>query len=401
MQGDDLSFLNNWFHGLPTVPSHYCRSSAFAKDKKYLNPGTTILQLYKEYSATAQESHVRVVGRKFFTELFHKLNFSVFILRKDQCDVCVGEKHGNVSKEKYDLHIKLKDEARDEKTKDKEAANDKISVWTMDMQAVLLCPKSKASSLYYKTKLQVHNFTLYNLKTKEGYCYTWDETQGDVSSIVFAYLQSKHFKMILDTNPFIENLIIWSDGCGYQNRNSTVSNMYLDLSMRSGVTIQQKYLIAGHTQMECDLMHSTIERKLCCDIYTPRDYVMLFHSARQQPSPYHVVQITFDEIQRLSGSYITSIRPGRKAGEPTVHQLRALKYTADGEIQYKLGFSNGILFQKLPQRINIPIELFTSIQMFNHLQRIPLRKYQDLQSMKPVLPKDAHHYYDTLPHLDK
>ena len=65
MQGDDLSFLNKWFHGLPTVPSHYCHSSAFAKDKKYLNPGTTILQLYKEYSATAQESHVRVVGRKF------------------------------------------------------------------------------------------------------------------------------------------------------------------------------------------------------------------------------------------------------------------------------------------------------------------------------------------------
>ena len=149
--------------------------------------------MYKEYSTTAQESHVRVVGRKFFTELSHKLKFSVFIPRKDQCDVCVGEKHGNVSKEEYDLHIKLKDEARDEKTKDKEAANDKIYVWTMDMQAVLLCPKSKASSLYYKTKLVVHNFTLYNLKTKEGYCYTWDKTQGDLSSIVFAYLQSKHF----------------------------------------------------------------------------------------------------------------------------------------------------------------------------------------------------------------
>ena len=132
--------------------------------------------MYKEYSATAQESHVRVVDRKFFTELFHKLKFSVLIPQKDQCDVCVGGKHGNVSKEEYDLHIKPKDEARDEKTKDKEADNDKIYVWTMDMQAVLLCPKSKASSLYYKTKLVVHNFMLYSLKTKEGYCYTWDET---------------------------------------------------------------------------------------------------------------------------------------------------------------------------------------------------------------------------------
>ena len=87
--------------------------------------------------------------------------------------------------------------------------------------------------------------------------------------------------MILDTNLLIENLIIGSDGCGYQ----TVSNVYIDLSMRSGVTIQQTYLIAGHTQMECDSMHSTIKRKVCCDIYTPCDYVMFFHSARQQPSP--------------------------------------------------------------------------------------------------------------------
>ena len=157
MQGDDLSFHNKWFHGLPTVPSHYCRSGAFAKDKKYLNPGTTILQFYKEDSTTAQESHVRVVGRKFFTELFQKLNFSVLIPRKDQCDVCVGEKHGNVSKEEYDLQIKLKDEARDEKTKDKEAANDKIYVWTMDMQAVLLCPKSRRA--HCTTKLNYRYIT--------------------------------------------------------------------------------------------------------------------------------------------------------------------------------------------------------------------------------------------------
>ena len=132
MQGDDLSFHNKWFHGLPTVPSDYCRSSAFPKDKKYLNPGTTILQLYKEYSATAQESYARVVGRKFITELFHKLNVSVFIPRKDQCDVCVGEKHGNVSKEEYDLHIKLKDrlEMRKQKTKKQPMIKYMFGQWT-------------------------------------------------------------------------------------------------------------------------------------------------------------------------------------------------------------------------------------------------------------------------------
>ncbi|XP_029281715.1 SH3 domain-binding glutamic acid-rich-like protein 2 [Cottoperca gobio] len=61
-----------------------------------------------------------------------------------------------------------KDEARQEKSRNKDSANNKKSVWTMDFEAVLMCPKTQASCLYYKTKLQVHNFTLFDLKTKEG-----------------------------------------------------------------------------------------------------------------------------------------------------------------------------------------------------------------------------------------
>ena len=46
----------------------------------------------------------------------------------------------------YDAHIISKDEARQEKTKDKESGNNTISVWSMDLQAVLLCPRTKASA---------------------------------------------------------------------------------------------------------------------------------------------------------------------------------------------------------------------------------------------------------------
>ncbi|KAJ8347253.1 hypothetical protein SKAU_G00286540 [Synaphobranchus kaupii] len=88
-------------------------------------------------------------------------------------------KHGNISKAEYDAHVKKKDEARQEKSRDKDSANNEKSVWTMDLQAVLLCPKTKASCLYYKTKLQVHNFTLFDLESKEGYCYIWDESEGE------------------------------------------------------------------------------------------------------------------------------------------------------------------------------------------------------------------------------
>ena len=50
----------------------------------------------------------------------------------------------------------------------------------MDVQAVLTCPKTKASTMYYKSKLQVHNCNCFNLGTKEAYCYPWEEHEGDL-----------------------------------------------------------------------------------------------------------------------------------------------------------------------------------------------------------------------------
>jgi hypothetical protein len=34
----------------------------------------------------------------------------------------------------------------------------------------------------------LHNLSFSNLKTKEGYCYIWNETEGDVNSEMFAQL---------------------------------------------------------------------------------------------------------------------------------------------------------------------------------------------------------------------
>lgn len=68
--------------------------------------------------------------------------------------------------------------------------------------------------MYYKTKLQTHNFTLFNLSTKEGFCYLWEEHEGNLSSEMFAHHQYKHFDHVLSANDAIEELIIWSDGFG-------------------------------------------------------------------------------------------------------------------------------------------------------------------------------------------
>lgn len=190
---------------------------------------------------------------------------------------------------------------------------------------MLLCPSTKASALYYKCKLQVHNFTAYNLQDKEGYCYLWDETNGGLKSEVFAHMIYGHYKNVLSRNPQIKELILWSDGAMYQNKNTVLSNALLQLSMETGVYIFQKYLVVGHTQMECDSMHATIERSIKSDIYTPRDYAVVMENARKSPK-YIVHQLNFSDFKKMSKTRFNSIRPGRKTGDPTVTQVSHLKY---------------------------------------------------------------------------
>ena len=335
----DNKFLTDWLNGLPTVESHYCRNSPTYREKKFLYPGTTIANLHREYKMEADKKGVRAVELTYFTNRFHEGKFSVFIPRKDQCDVCYSFKYGNISKEDYDTHIKHKDEARKEKGEDKESASASRSVWTMDLQAVLLCLKTMASTMYYKTKLQVHNFTLYDLASKKGYCYLWNETEGDLRSEVFAYLQYQHFEKVLSDNPTLQEIVIWSDGCGYQNRSIAIANVYSALARKYGINIIQKYLVAGHTQMECDSMHSTIERRIVNDVFTEHDYVVLIQNARIKPSPYIVKQMKHQDFMKMDCAHFTSIRPGKKTGDPVVHDLRGLKYHSDGKVQYKLSFN--------------------------------------------------------------
>ncbi|ESO97056.1 hypothetical protein LOTGIDRAFT_174663 [Lottia gigantea] len=104
--------------------------------------------------------------------------------------------------------------------------------------------------------------------------------------------------------------------------------------------------------MEADSVHSTIERKLRKKpIYCPQQYVDYIKKARIVPHPYNVKYISHDffgEYKKLN--YYSSIRPGTKAGDPVVNDIRVLKYSpeTDSRIQYKLHFDDNL--QELPRR---------------------------------------------------
>jgi hypothetical protein len=127
-----------------------------------------------------------------------EMNIGLYKLRKDQCDICFAYKTKQLDESDYQEHVKAKEAARSEKDVDKKKAEENLLYYfTMDVQAMKLCPNLAVSTAYYKTKLQVLNFTIYNLKTHHSKNFLWNETEGELCSSVFATCVVKHLNSIL------------------------------------------------------------------------------------------------------------------------------------------------------------------------------------------------------------
>lgn len=146
-------------------------------------------------------------------------------------------------------HVDRKNEARNEKHIDKEKAksNPDFKVVSMDMEAVLLLPRLNASALYFKTKLACHNFTIYDLATRDVTVYVWHEGEGDLCASSFLSCL-KNYISSLPQN--VTGVTFYSDGCNYKNRYCVLTNALISIAQERNITITQKYLTKGHTQME-------------------------------------------------------------------------------------------------------------------------------------------------------
>ncbi|GFS19685.1 DNA repair protein rhp54 [Elysia marginata] len=96
---EDKTFLEEWLLAIPTVPSQYCRKQLSYEGKRFIHEGRSQHQLHSDYTQSCHKKGFKAVEWKYFNGAFHRLNMSVFIPKKDQCDVCVGYKHGNIARD--------------------------------------------------------------------------------------------------------------------------------------------------------------------------------------------------------------------------------------------------------------------------------------------------------------
>ncbi len=76
----------------------------------------------------------------------------------------------------------------------------------------------------------------------------------EIASCVFYKLQT--------LLPEVTHVVTYSDTCGGQNRNINMATMFSHFVSTSETVerIDQKFLLPGHTHLECDSDHAAIER---------------------------------------------------------------------------------------------------------------------------------------------
>ena len=208
----DLDLLSDFLKKIPKAPGHYCRKDS---NKIYLSKVVpTLRKLYEIYKSRCIALHSSQFSYWKFSEYFHENRFSIFKRKKDTCNTCVGYDEGNVTREVFNQHQKRKNEGFKLKDLDKAAADGKTTfVITADTEALLLAPYNRANVMFFHSKLNIHNFTFYDLKTKVVLNYVWPEVSGDIEAPNFTTCYIDYLTNVLENNPSCSQIIIWSDGC--------------------------------------------------------------------------------------------------------------------------------------------------------------------------------------------
>lgn len=262
---EDIKLVKRSLKSLPAYESHYCRKES---SKLYLPYHFTLNKCYEMYS----KNLINPVSRKLYEKMFHEANIKIKEPKKDTCNKCDVLKmqiqmqtdgpEKIVLLKEQELHHKMAEMAYATKKLDKASMQieDNKLVLSFDLQQCLPTPSLQNSIAFYKRQLWTYNLTIHNLKTDQATCYIWNESMAkrganEIASCVYNYLMNLPAQ--------ITHVCLYSDSCPGQNKNSIFLAMCLYVLKKSPSleVLEHKFLVPGHTRMECDSDHAQIEKK--------------------------------------------------------------------------------------------------------------------------------------------
>ncbi|KAL4712623.1 hypothetical protein ACJJTC_005444 [Scirpophaga incertulas] len=373
-----VDFVKMHVESFPTMEPHYIRKTS---KRLYLNANLSIMKMYQLYKIKCREENATPVSEITYRRIFcNNYNYSFFVPKKDQC--LVGSKYIKAKpdeqlgmKKDYDEHIARKEVCNNEEQKDKERASKEkyFRCLTFDLQAVLQIPSGFVGQLYYSRKLCVYNLCMYE-----------------------AALPNNAYGL--------------HDTCGGQNRNQFVTALLLFAvqNIEHLKQIDHKFLESGHSYMEVDSMHSSIESaKKNTEIYCMPDYISIFKRARRTTTvsvggvkytklPYQIKELKYDEFFDL-----------KKLAEETLNQKATdcngneVKWLKIKRMKYLKSEPSKVLFNYNMSERFLSLDVSGNAQPGNNRPKRRKEKENPRQaSQKKVIPEEYHGWFSSLPNID-
>ena len=298
-KSEDVEFVKSHINSFPKMSSHYCRS---ATKRKYLDSNLSLSKMHRLYREKCQKENVRPVALSTYRAIFnYSFNLGFHKPKKDRCSTCEKAINlENTQSPEYIEHQKRKEEIRTQRQVDKERVrkneDNHLEVIGFDLEKVIKIPKSQVSDFYYCPKISCYNFTVYSLKNNEATCYVWAEDEGKRgSNEIASCLYDFNTKCARNG---ITDVVYYSDSCGGQNKNMAISAMCLKTVNTTPIeTISHYYYECGHSQSECDNVHSRIEKHIKnMDLYTPGEFFDSVRHAKETQPVFSVIELKHDAI---------------------------------------------------------------------------------------------------------
>ena len=312
----DRVLVKNHINMIPREVGHYSRAKS---QKEYLSPDLNIHRLFKAFTQIHSDS---LVTYKFYRSVFIKdfPNLCFHRPRVDTCSTCdkldcqikANIESSQSAKIQLELHHRKAERAREVLKQDTIESQDPESskcCISMDLQQVMFVPSLTHSDMFYLSQLSCYNLGVHIGDTNEAYMCMWHE---GVASRGANEIASCLLHIVNRGLTPKKHLVIWCDNCGGQNKNRILLFTLIFL-VANGIfhTIEQKFLVSGHSFMPCDRDFALVEkRKKVTKAYVPSDLHAIVKSARYTP-PFTIVDMTSCgvwDLKRAADEYINTTK---------------------------------------------------------------------------------------------
>ena len=400
----------------PNAPSHYSRRSN--PDVRYLSGDLNIRKMYELYVVKCNEEGTDAVKESFYRSVFcEDYNLKFVSPKSDTCDTCDRlrteiQAAGSDEAEKTRLTTTLKlhqvraelgyKALRDDTERAK--VDPKFACICFDLQQALPTPSLTAGVVFYKRQLYTYNFCIHNAATSKGTMYMWSEDiagrgSEEMASCVSAYIED------LVNGTEVEEIVMYSDSCGGQNKNFTMlSLMHLLVASAGGsLKLTHKFLVPGHTFLPCDRSFGVIDRarRHAMNIFVPEDWCHLVETCRRQ-NPFKVIRMKQDDfytfksveqcmIKRTTTEDGQKVRFSKAASLEVSQPLKTLVKHSHGSMQPVKVLNHAPKRGKRPNLANSVLQ-----GKYESPNQINPAKKADLVSLLHLIPPVHHGYYRAL-----